>query len=201
MPAREPPDPLDAALRPPIDETPEEKVQRLAQEAEARRVSHEIDEDIKRERTLRKKRQIVKLLLLGQSESGECSFSQNPCSSFSAEPGQPLVFAFSSASAEADATMPPYLLPAIGSWDPCRTWLPAPVNTGTSGGLESAFSLLTVLAPTAVKSLRIYGWHVGLVNQPENELSCESVELNHPLFDNLHGCLVAKLLRLGDCLC
>ena len=71
MPARDPPDPLDAALRPPIDETPEEKIVRLAQEAEARRVSHQIDEDIKRERTFRKKRQVVKLLLLGQSESGK----------------------------------------------------------------------------------------------------------------------------------
>lgn len=75
MPAREPSDPLDAALRPPFDESPEEKVRRLAQEAEARRISQEIDDDIKRERTLRKKRQIVKLLLLGQSESGTCSLS------------------------------------------------------------------------------------------------------------------------------
>jgi hypothetical protein len=71
MPARDPPDPLDALLRPPVDETPEEKVMRLAQEAEAERISQAIDEDIKRERALRKKKQIVKLLLLGQSESGE----------------------------------------------------------------------------------------------------------------------------------
>ena len=71
MPTREPPDPLDAALQPPPGETAEQRVQRLAQEAEARRISNEIDEDIKRERALRKKRQIVKLLLLGQSESGE----------------------------------------------------------------------------------------------------------------------------------
>ena len=78
MPARDPPDPLDAALRPPIDETPEEKIVRLAQEAEARRVSHQIDEDIKRERTFRKKRQVVKLLLLGQSESGESRFALLP---------------------------------------------------------------------------------------------------------------------------
>ncbi|GJE93719.1 G-alpha-domain-containing protein [Phanerochaete sordida] len=71
MPAREPPDPLDAVLRPPIDESPEEKFSRLAQEQEARRISAAIDEDIKRERAFRKKRQIVKLLLLGQSESGK----------------------------------------------------------------------------------------------------------------------------------
>lgn len=74
MPSREPPDrdPLDAVLRPPFDETPEEKVMRLAQEVEAHRISAAIDEDIKRERALRKKKQIVKLLLLGQSESGAC---------------------------------------------------------------------------------------------------------------------------------
>ena len=76
MPSREPPDPLDAALQPPSDETPEQRLQRLAHEAEARRISNEIDEDIKRERALRKKKQIVKVLLLGQSESGLC-FS--PC--------------------------------------------------------------------------------------------------------------------------
>ncbi|KAI0701994.1 G-alpha-domain-containing protein [Cytidiella melzeri] len=71
MPSRAPPDPLAAVLQPPANESPEEKVKRLAEEAEARRISHEIDEDIKRERALRKKRQIVKLLLLGQSESGK----------------------------------------------------------------------------------------------------------------------------------
>ncbi|THH00722.1 hypothetical protein EW026_g1865 [Hermanssonia centrifuga] len=69
MPAREPRDPLDAALRPPFDESPEEKQERLAKEAEALRISHEIDEEIKKEKSQRKKRQIVRLLLLGQSES------------------------------------------------------------------------------------------------------------------------------------
>ena len=49
MPAREPPDPLDAVLRPPGDVSPEAKVKRLAQEQEARRISAAIDEDIKRE--------------------------------------------------------------------------------------------------------------------------------------------------------
>lgn len=79
MPAREPPvpvreqyssDPLDVALRPPLDESEEEKAQRLAEEAEARRISQEIDEHIKQEKQLRKKGKTVRLLLLGQSESG-----------------------------------------------------------------------------------------------------------------------------------
>lgn len=82
MPAREPPvpvqgqyssDPLDAALRPPLDETEEEKAQRLAEEAEAKRISHEIDESIRQERQLKKKSKVVRLLLLGQSESGMSS--------------------------------------------------------------------------------------------------------------------------------
>lgn len=73
MPARAPLDPLDAALRPPLDETPEEKGMRLAKEAEALRISNEIDEQIKREKVQKKKRQVVRLLLLGQSESGTCS--------------------------------------------------------------------------------------------------------------------------------
>lgn len=70
MPIRDSPDPLAAALQPPSNESTEDKLKRLADEAEARRISHEIDEDIKREKALRKKAKIVKLLLLGQSESG-----------------------------------------------------------------------------------------------------------------------------------
>jgi len=74
MPAREPPDndPLDAVLRPPIDETPEEKAFRVAAEEEARRISQEIDESIRQEKLQRKKMKVVRLLLLGQSESGTC---------------------------------------------------------------------------------------------------------------------------------
>ncbi|KAJ7034525.1 guanine nucleotide binding protein, alpha subunit [Mycena alexandri] len=64
-------DPLDAVLRPPPDETPEQAAVREAREAEARRVSAAIDADIKAERQARRKKRIVRLLLLGQSESGK----------------------------------------------------------------------------------------------------------------------------------
>ncbi|KAF8872422.1 guanine nucleotide binding protein, alpha subunit [Infundibulicybe gibba] len=64
-------DPLDAVLRPPPDETPEQAQVRLEREEEARRVSAEIDASIKAERQARRKKQIVRLLLLGQSESGK----------------------------------------------------------------------------------------------------------------------------------
>ncbi|KAL1743993.1 guanine nucleotide binding protein, alpha subunit [Schizophyllum fasciatum] len=64
-------DAFDAALRPPPDETPAEREARLAREEEARRVSAEIDAEIKAERQAKKKKRIVRLLLLGQSESGK----------------------------------------------------------------------------------------------------------------------------------
>ncbi|KAF8217694.1 guanine nucleotide binding protein, alpha subunit [Mycena galopus ATCC 62051] len=64
-------DPLDAVLRPPKDETAEEAAIREAREEEARRVSAQIDADIKAERQVRRKKRIVRLLLLGQSESGK----------------------------------------------------------------------------------------------------------------------------------
>lgn len=66
-------DPLDELLKPPPNETEEDRVIRLAQEAEARRISHQIDESIKAERQQQKKKSVVRLLLLGQSESGMCA--------------------------------------------------------------------------------------------------------------------------------
>ena len=74
-------DPLDAVLIPPIDETPEERAHRLSNEAEALRISQAIDDQINRERSLRKKRKVVRLLLLGQSESGT-SISDYRCVCF-----------------------------------------------------------------------------------------------------------------------
>ncbi|KAM6492613.1 guanine nucleotide-binding protein alpha-4 subunit [Amanita muscaria] len=64
-------DPLDAILRPPPDESPQARQLRLAQEEEARRVSLAIDATLKTERLASRKKRIVRLLLLGQSESGK----------------------------------------------------------------------------------------------------------------------------------
>lgn len=63
-------DPLDDVLRPPIDETEEERSIRLENEEQAKRVSEAIDEAIRQERQAAKKKDVVRLLLLGQSESG-----------------------------------------------------------------------------------------------------------------------------------
>ncbi len=63
-------DPLAAVMAPPPDETPDERAVRVQREEEARRISDAIDESIKQERLLQKRKKVVKLLLLGQSESG-----------------------------------------------------------------------------------------------------------------------------------
>ncbi|KAJ7454919.1 guanine nucleotide binding protein, alpha subunit [Mycena galericulata] len=64
-------DPLTAALAPPPNETPVQREVRERAESEAKRVSDEIDAQLRRERESEKKRKPVKLLLLGQSESGK----------------------------------------------------------------------------------------------------------------------------------
>jgi energy-coupling factor transporter ATP-binding protein EcfA2 len=67
------PDPLTLALQPPPDETPVEKGARIVAELAAKKVSDNIDAAIRVEKAaLRKLRQNeVRVLLLGQSESGK----------------------------------------------------------------------------------------------------------------------------------
>jgi hypothetical protein len=64
MPADE--DPLTLALAPPANETYEQRLAREAAEAEAKRVSDEIDERLRQDREREKKKKPIKLLLLGQ---------------------------------------------------------------------------------------------------------------------------------------
>lgn len=68
---RSPSDPLARALRPPDNESPEARDDRLKAEAKAKKVSDDIDEQLKQERSALRKRKEVKVLLLGQSESGK----------------------------------------------------------------------------------------------------------------------------------
>ncbi|KAK7045421.1 hypothetical protein VNI00_007674 [Paramarasmius palmivorus] len=71
-------DPLTLAIAPPPNESPEERQVREEAEAEAQRVSDEIDEQIRKEReNEKKKKKPVKLLLLGQSESGKTATLKN----------------------------------------------------------------------------------------------------------------------------
>lgn len=61
-------DPLALAIAPPPNETPEEREARLAGEREAKRISDDIDQSLRDERTaLKRKKKPVKVLLLGRS--------------------------------------------------------------------------------------------------------------------------------------
>lgn len=64
-------DPLSAAIAPPPDETPEERERRLRAEEEARRRSESIDRMLKEGERAQRRKKTVKVLLLGQSESGK----------------------------------------------------------------------------------------------------------------------------------
>ncbi|KAI6121992.1 guanine nucleotide binding protein, alpha subunit [Pisolithus sp. B1] len=63
-------DPLAVITAAPPSETPEEKAAREEREAESRRISNQIDEELRLHKAdLKKHEQMVKILLLGQSES------------------------------------------------------------------------------------------------------------------------------------
>ncbi|EGO03015.1 hypothetical protein SERLA73DRAFT_84941 [Serpula lacrymans var. lacrymans S7.3] len=71
-------DPLALAIAPPPNESPEERQVRESAEAEATRINNEIDEQLRLEKVaLRKKKRPVKVLLLGQSESGKSATLKN----------------------------------------------------------------------------------------------------------------------------
>ena len=63
-------DPFDEFLKPPANETATDRRERLKREADAKAVSEAINADLRKERTQMKKG-TVKILLLGQAESGK----------------------------------------------------------------------------------------------------------------------------------
>jgi DNA-binding NtrC family response regulator len=74
-------DPFEAVLRPPPNETQDEREQRLNAEYEAKLVSDGIDQMIANERNAKKKAKAeVKVLILGQSESGKSTTLKRECS-------------------------------------------------------------------------------------------------------------------------
>jgi hypothetical protein len=68
-------DPLLQIIAPPANETAEERQTREREEEEARYRSSMIDEAIKAEKTAMRKKKPIKILVLGQSESGLFNFS------------------------------------------------------------------------------------------------------------------------------
>ncbi|KAI8970752.1 G-alpha-domain-containing protein [Trametes punicea] len=74
----DPDDPLARALQPPIDETPEERAARIRLQEEAQRISREIDEEIALARkAYERRKRAIKILLLGQAESGKSTTLKN----------------------------------------------------------------------------------------------------------------------------
>ncbi|KAF8525956.1 guanine nucleotide-binding protein [Hysterangium stoloniferum] len=72
-------DPFIAAMRPPEIESEAQRMERLAKEQDARQISDLIDENIRAEKERMKKRKAggeVKLLLLGQAESGKSTLQK-----------------------------------------------------------------------------------------------------------------------------
>ncbi|KAI0346526.1 G-protein alpha subunit [Trametopsis cervina] len=70
-------DPFSAHLRPPPGESDSDRQLRLQREAEAKRISDAIDEELKQDaKRLQKHKQDVKLLLLGQAESGKSTLQK-----------------------------------------------------------------------------------------------------------------------------
>ena len=79
-------DPLARAMQPPENESIHERDERLKQEAKAKKISDDIDEQLKQERNQLKKRKQVRVLLLGQSESGKSTTLKRPSASSSSPP-------------------------------------------------------------------------------------------------------------------
>ncbi|KLO18768.1 G-alpha-domain-containing protein [Schizopora paradoxa] len=78
QPALNPNDPFYHFLAPPADETPEQRFAREQSESDARQMSEEIDENLRAEKAVRRRRRKpVKVLLLGQSESGKSTTLKN----------------------------------------------------------------------------------------------------------------------------
>ncbi|TEB25478.1 heterotrimeric G protein alpha subunit [Coprinellus micaceus] len=74
-----PTDPFYELMQPPADETPAQATARQKRELDAQRVNDRIDDMLKEERAQAKKsgRSVVKVLLLGQSESGKSTTLKN----------------------------------------------------------------------------------------------------------------------------
>lgn len=77
-------DPLAAALMPPPNESAADRERRLEAESEAKRVSDGIDEMLRAEKKEKKAKPEIKVLILGQSESGKSTTLKRESSSLSA---------------------------------------------------------------------------------------------------------------------
>ncbi|KZT30067.1 G-alpha-domain-containing protein [Neolentinus lepideus HHB14362 ss-1] len=71
-------DPLSTVLKPPRDESPEERKIRMEKQCEAQRISRQIDDNIlESKKAFEKRKKAIKILLLGQAESGKSTTLKN----------------------------------------------------------------------------------------------------------------------------
>ena len=73
-------DPFAHFTKPPPDETPDERARRLSEEQDAAKRSKDIDDALAAEkRELERKSKMIKVLLLGQAESGKSTTLRSTC--------------------------------------------------------------------------------------------------------------------------
>ena len=76
-------DPFAHFTKPPPDETPDERARRLSEEQDAAKRSKDIDDALAAEkRELERKSKMIKVLLLGQAESGKSTTLRSMCPVF-----------------------------------------------------------------------------------------------------------------------
>jgi hypothetical protein len=82
-------DPFAAALMPPPEESEDERAKRVQQQAEAARVSREIDEDLQEtKRLIEKRKKATKVLLLGKLSSHPAPPPRSPHSKVKPSPAR-----------------------------------------------------------------------------------------------------------------
>lgn len=88
-------DPLSVALQPPANESQAEREGRLRAEQEAKKRSDNIDKMLRDTDRRNRRRKVIKVLLLGQSESGKSTTLKRECPLFyvsRSEPATPVIW-------------------------------------------------------------------------------------------------------------
>ncbi|KAK0183684.1 guanine nucleotide-binding protein alpha-4 subunit [Armillaria mellea] len=188
-------DPFDEALKPPIDESPDDRELRIAREDVPRRVSLAIDASIKAERQARRKKRIMRLLLLGQSESGECSQPQrlSACSFQSFRLGKSTTLRLCSIQNMLDAVA----RPASPSTSPVRGHRRSPSNKRKSSHSKGSSKHFVAFSKDGSIDTRLDS---GNESEPDSNPNKHFYRSKSPLpppsscFDLYEGLLVPKLV-------
>ncbi|EJD01920.1 G-alpha-domain-containing protein [Fomitiporia mediterranea MF3/22] len=178
-------DPLVRALAPPPDESPEARAARERDETLAKKRSDEIDARLAAESAAkRKKGQPVKVLLLGQSESGKSTTLKN----------FQLTYARKAWTAEKEAWRAVIQLNLVRSVNA----IAAAVSRELDNGNGSSNASEDENDPGVHISLSIDTDNASILTGPETGDEAESINVNEPKFNltDAHRTLVAKLTPL-----